>query len=180
MTRWSFWLFVLAEFCRRCETKGTWRVCSGVPSGVRGQSIWGVSREAPWSFLALGWNWFHWLSESVTRCATMTSVFAGTTLPGEGGVPPIFSHRFCANLVSGPGGQWGVQTPPKPPPPRGLATDSYIDLHTVSVWICTWNCTSVVVYTVGMFLQIPGLCKTFVTLQTFVWFLSRVDSHVTV
>ena len=31
---------------------------------------------------------------------------------GEG--TPIFSHRFCANLVSGPGGQWGVQTPPWP------------------------------------------------------------------
>ena len=31
---------------------------------------------------------------------------------GEG-VPPIFSHRFCANLMSGPGGQWGFK-PPKP------------------------------------------------------------------
>ena len=48
--RWSFWLFVLAEFCRRCETKGTWRgVCSGVPSVVQGQSSWGGLRGAPWS-----------------------------------------------------------------------------------------------------------------------------------
>ena len=37
-----------------------------------------------------------------------------------GGIPPISSHRFCANLVSGPGGQWRVQTPQAPP--RGLAT----------------------------------------------------------
>ena len=40
-------------------------------------------------FLALGWNWFHWLSENVTRCATRTSVFTGTTLWG-GGVPQYF------------------------------------------------------------------------------------------
>ena len=114
--RWSFWLFVLAEFCRRCETKGTRRgVFSGVPSGIQEQSSWGGQgkpHEAV-GFLALGWNWFHWLSENVTRCATRTSVFAGTTLRGD---TPIFSHRFCANLMSGPGGQWGVQTP------RGLAT----------------------------------------------------------
>jgi len=117
--RWSFWLFVLAEFCRRCETKGTWRgVFSGVPSGIQEQSSWGGQgkpHEAV-GFLALGWNWFHWLSENVTRCATRTSVFAGTTLRGD---TPIFSHRFCANLMSGPGGQWGGFKPPlggfKPP-----------------------------------------------------------------
>jgi len=46
------WLFVLAEFCRRCETKGTWR---GVGSRVQGQSTW----EGQWEpheavdFLAL-------------------------------------------------------------------------------------------------------------------------------
>ena len=55
----SFWLFVLAEFCRRCETKGTWRgVCSGVPSGVQGQSSWGEGQGEPHEvvgFLALGW-----------------------------------------------------------------------------------------------------------------------------
>jgi len=58
MMRWSFCLFVLAEFCRRCETKGTWRgVCSGVPSRVQGQSSWrgqGEPHEAV-GFLALGW-----------------------------------------------------------------------------------------------------------------------------
>jgi len=119
MMRWSFWLFVLAEFCRRCETKGTRRgVCSGVPSGVQGQSSWGGqgNPHAAVGFLPLRWNWFHWLSESVTRCATRTSVFAGTTLRG---VPPIFSHRFCANLVSGLGGQWGGLNPQTP---RGLAS----------------------------------------------------------
>ena len=41
-------------------------------------------------FLALGWNWFHWLSENVTRCATTTSVFAGTNYRG-GEYPNIFS-----------------------------------------------------------------------------------------
>jgi len=32
----------------------------------------------------------------------------------------MFSHRFCANFVSGPGGQWGGggSTPPNPPWPR--------------------------------------------------------------
>jgi len=30
---------------------------------------------------------------------------------------PIFSNRFCANLVSGPGGQWGVQAPRSSPWP---------------------------------------------------------------
>jgi len=91
--RWSVWLFVLAEFCRKCKTKGTWRgVCSGVPSGVRGQSSWGRGQGKPHEVVALGWNWFHWLSESVTRCATMTRIFAGTTLPRVGwGTPSIFS-----------------------------------------------------------------------------------------
>ena len=87
-----------------------------VPSGVRGQSSWGGQgkpHEAV-GFLAQGWNW---LSEGVTRCATMTSIFAGTTLPGGGAVPPILSHQFCANLVSGLSGGF---KPPKPP--RGLAT----------------------------------------------------------
>jgi len=61
MMRWSFWLFVLAEFCRcrRCETKGTWRgVCSGVPSGVQGQSSWGRGQGEPHEavgFLVLVW-----------------------------------------------------------------------------------------------------------------------------
>ena len=29
------------------------------------------------------------------------------------GVTPIFSHRFCTNVVNGPGGQWGrLKSPP--------------------------------------------------------------------
>ena len=53
----TWWLFVLAEFCRRCETKGTWRgVCSGVPSGVQGQAAEGGQGEPHGAvgFLALG------------------------------------------------------------------------------------------------------------------------------
>ena len=43
---------------------------------------------------------------------------AGRFSPHYGGGYPIFSHRFYANLMSGPGGQWGVQTPQTPPWPR--------------------------------------------------------------
>jgi len=68
--------------------------------GPRGQSSWGGGQGKPneaVGFLALqGWIWFHLLSENVTRCATRTSVFTGTL---RGGDNPIFSHRFCANLV---------------------------------------------------------------------------------
>ena len=36
-------------------------------------------------------------------------------ITGEG-VPPIFSHRFCANLVSGPEASGGGGQTPKPSP----------------------------------------------------------------
>jgi len=140
--RWSFCLFVLVEFCRRCETKGTWRgVCSGVPSGVQGQSSWrgqGKPHEAV-GFLALGWNWFHWLSESVTRCATRISVFAGTTLRGR--FPNIFSsvlsksRKWPRRTVGGGGG--GGFKPHKSPvasqlliPERYGQTDGRTDTRT--------------------------------------------------
>ena len=116
--RWSVWLFVLAEFCRKCKTKGTWRgVCSGVPSGVRGQSSWGRGQGKPHEVVALGWNWFHWLSESVTRCATRISVFAGTTLRGR--FPNIFSSVLSKSRKWPRRTVGGVQTPQIP---RGLAT----------------------------------------------------------
>jgi len=144
MMRLSFWLFFfLAEFCRRCETKGTWwGVCSGVSSGFQRQSSWG-GREGQGKpheavgFLALGWNWFYWLSENVTRCATRTSVFAH--YGGCGGYPYIF-HQFCANLVGGPEDSGGVK-PPKPL--RGLAnapdaTIIYDKNHTDFLPILQW------------------------------------------
>ena len=113
--RWSFWLFVLAEFCMRCETKATWRgVCSKVPSGVQRQSSWGGQgkpHEAV-GFLALGWNWFHWLSENITRCATRTSAFASTTL--RGGVPQYFLIGSVQMSWVAPEDSGRVQTP-KPP-----------------------------------------------------------------
>jgi len=64
-------------------------------------------------------NWYHWLSENVTRCDTRTSVFVGTTLGGGGGTPNIFSsvlRKSCEwprRMVVG-------SIPPKPS--RGLAT----------------------------------------------------------
>ena len=117
MMRWSFWLFVLAEFCRRCETKGTWR---GVCSGVQGQSSWGGSRGAPWSCRLFSPG-VKLVSLAFWKCYKMchrTSVFACTTLRG-GGHPNIFSSVLCKSR------EWprrtvgaGVQTPPTHPWPR--------------------------------------------------------------
>jgi len=112
MMRWSFWLFVLAEFCR-CETKGTWRgVCSGIPSKVQGQSSWGGSRRAWWScrLFSPGVKLASLAFWKCYRMCHQDKRIRMYDIKGEGGIP-IFSHRFCANLVSGPGGQWGVETP---------------------------------------------------------------------
>ena len=133
--RWSFWPFVLAEFCRRCETKGTWR---GVCSGVHLQSRWGGKgkpHEAV-GFLALGWNWFHCLSESVTRCATRISVFAGTTLRGR--FPNIFSSVLSKSR-KWPRRTVGGSNPPKTPvasPLHGWPCDYHmcvLCMHTARV-----------------------------------------------
>ena len=87
------------------------------PAGSRGRAAEGGQRKPHEAvgFLALGWNWFHWLSENVTRYATRTSVFAGTTLRG-GGYPNIFSsilrksREWPRRTVGG-----GRVKPPKPP-----------------------------------------------------------------
>jgi len=44
-----------------------------------------------------------------------------------GGGTPIFYHRFCANLVSGPGEQWGFK-PPKPPVASTLGDSQHTSL----------------------------------------------------
>jgi len=79
------------------------------------------SREAAWSCRLFSPG-VKLVSLAFWKCYKMyhrTSIFAGTTLWGRG-LPPMFSHRFCANFVSGPGGQWGGGEPPQIP--RGLAT----------------------------------------------------------
>ena len=48
---------------------------------------------------------------------------------GGAGVPPIFSHRFCANLVSGPGGQWGGSNPPVASPLHLVLMSSEADIR---------------------------------------------------
>ena len=119
MMRWSFWLFVLAEFCRRCETEGTWRgVCSRVHSGVQGQSSWGGSRGAPWScrLFSLG---VKLVSLAFWKCYKMCHYKRIRMYITGGGYPNIFSSVLCKSC-EWPRRTVGGWTPPQTP--RGLAT----------------------------------------------------------
>jgi len=154
MMRWSFWLFVLAEFCRRCEseTKGTWRggVCSGVPSGVQGQSSWGGQGNP---YEAVGFSpGMKMVSLAFWKCYKDVPLGQAYSQVRYYRKYPIIFPRFCANLVSGPGGQWvTVQTPPTAP--RGLATVYYTP-H-AKVWGFTpWRCLSV-----GLFVRSSVACE---------------------
>jgi len=121
MMRWSFWLFVLAEFCRRCETKGTWRrVCTAEsPAGSRGRAAdgdQGKPHDAV-GFLALGWNWFHWHSEMLQdvplgQAYLQVRQYGG----GGGGVPQYFLIGSAQISWVAPGTVWGFN----PPPPVAL------------------------------------------------------------
>ena len=120
MMRWSFWLFVLAEFCRRRETKGTWRrVCTAEsPAGSRGRTAdgdQGKPHDAV-GFLALGWNWFHWLSEML-QDVPLGQAYSQVRHYGYFIIGSV-QISWVAPEDSG-----GIQTPPTPlPSPRGLAT----------------------------------------------------------
>jgi len=87
------------------------------PAGSRGRAAEGVQaepREAV-GFLALGSNWFHWVSENVTRCATRTSqAYSQVQHYGGRGYPSIFSSVLRKSR------EW----PQRTAPPCGLATGS--------------------------------------------------------
>ena len=69
------------------------------------------------------WNWYHWLSENLTRCVTRTSVFAGTTLRGA----QYFLIGSAQNSWMAPedSGGGGLQTLPFPPLPSGATHESF-------------------------------------------------------
>jgi len=119
--RWSFWLFVLAEFCRRYETKGTWRgACSGVPSKVQGQSSWGGQGKphehvSPWGET----GFIDFLK--VLQCVPLGQAYSQVRHYGGrrgGGLSKYFLIGSAQiSWVARLGGQWGFQTP-QPPWPR--------------------------------------------------------------
>jgi len=123
--RWSFWLFVLAEFCRRYETKGTWRgACSGVPSKVQGQSSWGGQGKphehvSPWGET----GFIDFLK--VLQCVPLGQAYSQVRHYGGrrgGGYPNIFSSVLRKSR-EWPGSEDSGGF--KPPNPHGLATDVF-------------------------------------------------------
>jgi len=101
-----FWCTLLKVHGEECAAE--------CPAGSRGRAAERGQGEPHGAvgFLALGWNWSHWLSENVTRCATRTSVFACTTLRGD--TPNIFSSVLC-KCREWPRRTVGGFKPPKPP-----------------------------------------------------------------
>ena len=114
MIRWSFWLFALAEFCMRCETKGTWR---GVCSGVQGQSSWGGQGEPHGAvgFLALGWNWSHWRLKML-QDVPLGQAYSHVRHYGGGRYPQYFLIGFVQISWVVPEDSGGFKPPPSPWP----------------------------------------------------------------
>ena len=95
------------------------------PAGFRGraeQLRW--SRGAPWSCrlfspgVETGLIGFLKMLQDVP----LGQAYSHVRHYGWGGGTPIFSHRFCANLVSGPGGQWGGGSNPSVASPLTISS----------------------------------------------------------